>query len=1148
MSHCGNLRTSLKNISIKRGRTATYRSRNVLLFSALVLFACGVASAQRLIVVTTPMTATHEPAGVRVQSVDMRVGAPLPGFEAVPGAISTSRLIPLAEGQGAVLSTGPGQAILGGNLAQEPCHLAGFKTAPFQSRSNTEFPIGWDESAACVVANPPMIVALGSHGDDATGLQGRLQLYRCDTGPDSVGIIRSSAEKTWELPGTPVAAVPLPGPGRVAVLCCGSLGGAILAVVDLQSEGMSEITLEPDKAENLDSSTPSGLAVTRDGARLLVLTSGYCVDPPSGEAVSWFRVVNTADFEQQGEAVMLPGASEAEDDPLTPSRDGGCWVVTHPPGTDLAYVTRIRVTPTEAATDLQLPLTGVSAPVRIAFEPGGEDLAVGVENRLEIWNDGRRGGPAETYEAPVAVVRWTPEGLFAAESARIHQIDPQSCTTVKVVQLQTGWITDLLPIPDEQLPSSDTDADGLATDEEVRLGTSPDSPDTDGDGIPDGSDPDPLTPSPRLRLPDEAAFREKAVGQEVKGIKVSPAYADDYIWRLSYERTRMPWLVIHPLSDKAPSVIYLGVDPGRYYPRKPTAGKLTIDLVRPDGSLRAAGSPATVNVRILPEERYGMHRILWIWEQESADASFRDTSDPHGLRALGDMLAGPPYHFTHREAAAPIQEDLDPYAVVVLNVAAAAQGALTRQALLRYVMDGGALLLLGGFMEAGATPELDNWLLPVGIHLDPAVKMEGVFLVRNPHAMLRHVTSLRFAEGCAVNADDPVRVLIPADSAGHEAMLLASTYGRGRIVVLASPTPLETKAMSDGANHLFAADLFQWLVEGGSGTQEQDMDGDGLPDSLEDRNGNGIVDPGETDYLDPDTDGDGLPDGMEDANRNGVVDEGETSPLNPDSDGDGILDGADPTSLPPVGAPVVTEVNPTHAPAEGGPLALVSGRSFAPDAAVWFAGRQARTVRVTRSTDILVEVPACDIGEGGDVSVRVVNSASGQEGTLPKGFHYSARSKVSLVLHTLRAFSQQARTYEGSISLRIEPPEGVSPDKILLLLRPEPLVGFEWGEAPGPASSEGGGGSVLYRKTLAGDLHIVAISAKSNTVVSWELGPIPWKYAVPAKARTSILRFSVQGPRILARNGQPLDVDITNAEIDLTSVKPESAPPVRYLP
>ncbi len=41
----------------------------------------------------------------------------------------------------------------------------------------------------------------------------------------------------------------------------------------------------------------------------------------------------------------------------------------------------------------------------------------------------------------------------------------------------------------------------------------------------------------------------------------------------------------------------------------------------------------------------------------------------------------------------------------------------------------------------------------------------------------------------------------------------------------------------------------------------QDTDGDGLTDNVEDPNGNGIVDPGETDRLNPDTDGDGLLDG-----------------------------------------------------------------------------------------------------------------------------------------------------------------------------------------------------------------------------------------------------------------------------------------------
>ncbi len=100
-----------------------------------------------------------------------------------------------------------------------------------------------------------------------------------------------------------------------------------------------------------------------------------------------------------------------------------------------------------------------------------------------------------------------------------------------------------------------------------------------------------------------------------------------------------------------------------------------------------------------------------------------------------------------------------------------------------------------------------------------------------------------------------------------------------------------------------------------------DSDEDGLPDPVEDRNGNGVWDPGETDLHNPDTDEDGLldgtedqnhdgtlqfnetdplnsdsdfdklPDGVEDDNQNGELDPGETDPLNPDTDEDGVIDG-----------------------------------------------------------------------------------------------------------------------------------------------------------------------------------------------------------------------------------------------------------------
>ncbi len=71
---------------------------------------------------------------------------------------------------------------------------------------------------------------------------------------------------------------------------------------------------------------------------------------------------------------------------------------------------------------------------------------------------------------------------------------------------------------------------------------------------------------------------------------------------------------------------------------------------------------------------------------------------------------------------------------------------------------------------------------------------------------------------------------------------------------------------------------------------DRDSDHDGLVDSKEDKNGNGIVDPGETDPLNADTDGDGLPDGIEDKNHNWLIDPGETDSTQVDTDRDGLSD------------------------------------------------------------------------------------------------------------------------------------------------------------------------------------------------------------------------------------------------------------------
>jgi hypothetical protein len=67
---------------------------------------------------------------------------------------------------------------------------------------------------------------------------------------------------------------------------------------------------------------------------------------------------------------------------------------------------------------------------------------------------------------------------------------------------------------------------------------------------------------------------------------------------------------------------------------------------------------------------------------------------------------------------------------------------------------------------------------------------------------------------------------------------------------------------------------------GGAAADCDDNDDDGIINSIEDIDGNGMYDPmmGETDLNNADTDGDGIDDGIEDANQNGIVDAGESDP------------------------------------------------------------------------------------------------------------------------------------------------------------------------------------------------------------------------------------------------------------------------------
>ena len=95
---------------------------------------------------------------------------------------------------------------------------------------------------------------------------------------------------------------------------------------------------------------------------------------------------------------------------------------------------------------------------------------------------------------------------------------------------------------------------------------------------------------------------------------------------------------------------------------------------------------------------------------------------------------------------------------------------------------------------------------------------------------------------------------------------------------------------SEGA-HQIVDDI---IVKRG-GISDFDRDGDGLTDTIE----MSMC----TDHNDADTDDDGIPDGVEDKNQDGVLDADETDPCNADTDSDGIQDGTEEGVTTPVADP-----------------------------------------------------------------------------------------------------------------------------------------------------------------------------------------------------------------------------------------------------
>lgn len=1117
------------------------------LAAAIVLTGLEVA-AQRLIVETTALAVDGVPGRVSIHGVDMARESVLPGPFALPGT-PPSRPVLTADYRGLFVLSGnvPEDGLYRADRLGPPnpyrrAFLSAYSTVPLQPRGATDFPLppGWRIGSLVAGGDTVYAMAEPSHTDGAAG-------YVFAFAASDEGVILG--EDRWPLAGAPVAlAIVRSDPLVLAVLCRASQErGAHIRRFNLSSGRSIGEDIIIGRAAEVPPAEPVAMAPSAEDRLLFVLTAdGH----RTGDTASRLHAFSA----ETGELLSIldiPGAASVGERPLTPRGPTGCWVATRTPGTGFAHIIGASNDSGALQRAEQRSFTDVHAPLAVTTAPNGIGVAIGASAELHVWPDGENTAGFETFPQVIRALAWTDAGLYAGAGNTLFKIDPESREIRRSVSFQSGVVTGIRILPPGIPVGVDDDGDGFPNGAEERYGLSPQSADTDGDGIHDGADPQPLIPSPRFDVPPVITFHGEAVGREVQSFVINPSYGENVAWGIDYAAESMPWLIIQASQIATPSValetglqggagtlpvmVTMAVDPTKYPAQSEyLEGELTVHMTGVGEDKRAAGSPARAVVRVLPVESE-LRRVLWI--RERREQLLRHPDDPNALKALADLLGAAPHYFSHEEVAAPYLGPLQPYQVVVVDARAAARGAVTRQALLDYVAAGGALLFLGEHLPDPAGAGLERWLAPLGIQIDTASAFRGSYPTGDSAMPVRYLDTLAVDDGATIRStgDDLLRITGP----GEEALILLRNYGFGRIALLAAATPLESHALRSADHRRFAVALFEWLA--GARKERADRDGDGLPDDTEDANGNGIADPGETDYLHADTDDDGLADGVEDANRNGDVDDGETDPRNPDSDGDGIHDGADQQPLPPIDAPRVASIDPGAGPGEGGTPVVLQGRNFMPDSRVWFGSRLANDVTFMARERLSAMTPASMDETQRPVVVRVTNPSSGLEGELPAGYRYGPRSTVRVALETVRVMRRAGQMYSGRIQLRLTSPPDVGVGRTGIIVQTEPPRAVDWLRVqPNPALqtlSRTAGSQATGTGAMG-----VLMSEGDGGPVDAPVVTLVWRARL-GEGQDKAIRFVIHQAFVAsAATDVPLNVEQIGTEIDFTTAPLQGRP------
>lgn len=749
----------------------------------------------------------------------------------------------------------------------------------------------------------------------------------------------------------------------------------------------------------------------------------------------------------------------------------------------------------------EIPLSENAEHTLVAAAPTSDRLAYTLGPRL-FWQKGVGGLPeSKSFAETLRWLAWTQEGILAAEENRLHQLDPETGRIHSTLVFQTGCVEHVAILPPSLVPQDDADMDGLSASAEQSLGTSPSQFDSDNDGLPDGADPEPLVPTPQLDLPEQITLYEKAAGRQLRGLFLQTP-CDPAYWEAGWDKEQMPWLVLYPTRGRTPAVIYLGIDPLRFRRETDAGAPVTITLQTQDFPMTATSYRHTYTVPVVVKaQAQPFRRILWVLPTNA-----RSDVEAEFLRAvpeLQDTLSAAPHLFTHTLWNRGSANTLDSYDVVILTAGAILDGAVLHAELAQFLRGGGGVLILAQALSSAEARVLDGWLAPFSIRVRGETPLHGVFTTTEESSILPAKMPLRVEGGVALYSSETF-YSVPVQPDAEEAVLLVKTYGYGRIAALASPSMLT--ASENKASDVITP-LTEWLAQ--SLRDVQDMDGDGLPDAVEDKRNPGQVDPGETHYLIADTDGDGVPDGLEDANLNGRVDPGETDPRNPDTDGDGYWDGADHTPYAPFESPGIDYLMPAQGPAEGNVAVNVVGRNFSPDSVFYFADVPALSQTVLSPTLAQVRTPPLTEHQKKRVALRVLARQGVFEAVLPEAFEVSEATGVYVHVQVDPPSLREQMTYSGLVRIRFEAPESAVVQRIFLLMVLDDSS-TEWED---PVLSTAGvvSGMRLQSNVLANRL-LVTLSGRWKHSAVGDLVRVPYRVtAADAQALTPHIQWEEAG-------------------------------------